>query len=459
MNRTSQPRFRSAAAMLLGLTAGWAFASPASGDAVFEPAVPYPVGTVPIGVTVADVDGDGALDVIIANSQSGDVSLLVNNGDGTLAAEVRLGTGGGMPRLVAVGDINDDGHVDLVASIRDGPGTIAVFLAESAGVFAPAVQYGTANLSFVLAMTDVDNDEDLDVAVVNSSVLGVDVSVFRNAGDGTFLPAETYNVVQAPIVYTADLAAADVDGDGWTDLVVVNDCPLGCDAAVAIMINAGDGTFLAPSPVDIGVASAGAVRVDDLDGDQDVDLAIVDCAFPGSDLVIAVNDGAGAFSVLSRSSTGRNCAGGSVTTPEGIALLDVDTDGAADAVLTSLIDDEVRVLLNRGDLTFDAPIAVAVGDQPIAAAAGDLNGDGRADVVTANMSIGSPPTVTVLINQPTCPWDLNGDGFVGIGDLLAFFALWGPCPGPPGCPGDFDSSGFVGVGDMLLMFANWGPCP
>ena len=70
MNRTSQPRFRSAAAMLLGLTAGWAFASPASGDAVFDPAVPYPVGTVPIGVTVADVDGDGALDVIIANSQS-----------------------------------------------------------------------------------------------------------------------------------------------------------------------------------------------------------------------------------------------------------------------------------------------------------------------------------------------------------------------------------------------------
>ena len=61
--------------------------------------------------------------------------------------------------------------------------------------------------------------------------------------------------------------------------------------------------------------------------------------------------------------------------------------------------------------------------------------------------------------SPPCPWDLDGDGTVGIGDLLSLFAVWGPCPGPPGCPGDFNEDGTVGVGDMLLMFANWGPCP
>jgi hypothetical protein len=203
--------------------------------------------------------------------------------------------------------------------------------------------------------------------------------------------------------------------------------------------------------VDLGVASAGAVRVDDLDGDQDADLALVHCAFPGSDLVIAVNDGAGAFSVLSRSATGRNCTG--FTTPDGLALLDVDRDGAADAVLTSLNDDEVRVLLNRGDLTFDAPIALAAGDQPIAAAAGDLNGDGRADIVTANMSIGSPPTVTVLINQtPVIPGDLDGDGTVGVTDFLILLESWGPCVG---CPADLDNDGNVGVVDFLILLRNW----
>jgi hypothetical protein len=454
MNRTSHARFRSAAAIVLGLTAPWAFARPAQGDVVFAPAEPYPVGNVPIGVTVADVDGDGALDVISANSSSGDLSLLLNNGDGTLATEVRLDAGGGIPRLAAVGDIDDDGDADLVASIREGPGTIAVFLAESPGVFAPAVQYGTTNVSFVLVMTDLDNDEDLDVAVQ----IGFAVSVLRNAGDGTFLPAETYNVVQAPIIYAADLVAGDVDGDGWTDLVAVNDCPLGCDAAVAILINAGDGTFLPPVPVDLGVAHAGAVRVDDLDGDQDADLAVVDCIFPGSDLVIALNDGAGAFSVLSRPATERNCSVGSVTTPDGIALLDVDADGDADAVLTSRSDDEVRVLLNQGDLTFDASTALAVGDQPIAVAAGDLDGDGRADVVTADMAIGGAPTVTVLINQTpvACAADLDGSGAVGTGDLLDLLSQWGT---DPGGPPDFDGDGNVGTSDLLELLSNWGPCP
>ena len=62
---------------------------------------------------------------------------------------------------------------------------------------------------------------------------------------------------------------------------------------------------------------------------------------------------------------------------------------------------------------------------------------------------------------PPCPWDLNGDGTVGIGDLLALFSEWGPCPGQPGppeCPGDFNADGSVGVADLLIMFANWGPC-
>ena len=53
-----------------------------------------------------------------------------------------------------------------------------------------------------------------------------------------------------------------------------------------------------------------------------------------------------------------------------------------------------------------------------------------------------------------CPWDLDSDGIVGVGDLLTLFANWGT-PGP----GDFNNDGIVGVGDLLIMFANWGPCP
>ncbi|MHC5115222.1 MAG: FG-GAP-like repeat-containing protein, partial [Planctomycetota bacterium] len=372
-----------------------------------------------------------------------------------LAPEVRLDVGGGRPRLAAVGDVDGNGHVDLVASVREGAGTIAVILAESAGVFAPAVPYGKSMTTFVLEMTDLDGDDDPDVVVS----LGVGVTVFRNAGDGTFLPGVFHLVFDAPIVYTADLAVADVNGDFHPDIIAVNDCPLGCDTSVAVLVNAGDGTFLAPVPLDLGVGHVGAVRAAHLNDDAHVDLAVVDCNFPGSDLVIALNDGTGAFGVATRSATGRNCHGGSVTTPEGFALFDVDRDGDADAVLTSRLDNEVRVLTNRGDLTFEDAGAFGVGERPIAAATGDLDGVGGDDVVTADMAIGGTPTVSVLINETPagdpCPADIDGTGAVDVGDLLALLAEWGPCAG---CPEDLDESGAVDAADLVRLLADWGPC-
>lgn len=448
MTSTKSVWTRSAAVALFVVSAGLASASPATDDIEFAPAELYPVGSTPIGVTVADINGDGAPDVVCAN---GDLSLLVNNGDGTLATEVRLSVGGGGPRNVAVGDLDGDGNADLVASIQSGAGTIAVFLAESAGEFAPAVQYGVTNHSFALVTDDLDNDDDLDVAVVAFGGFGVTVSVFSNAGDGTFLPADVYDVFEAPIVYTAELAAADVDGDGLSDLIVVNDCPVGCDAAMAIMINAGDGSFLRAQPLDLAAIPV-AVRAVDLDGDRDADLALVDCVSSGSDLVIALNDGAGEFAAHSRSPTDRLCSAGSVTTPDGIALFDVDGDGAVDAILPSLIGDEVRVLRNRGDLTFEPSIGFAVGERPIAVAVGDLDADGREDVVSADMAIGGQPTVAVLINQTdACPADLNDDGVVDTLDFLLFLGAW--AQGDTGA--DWDGDGTVNTLDFLAYLNDW----
>jgi hypothetical protein len=58
--------------------------------------------------------------------------------------------------------------------------------------------------------------------------------------------------------------------------------------------------------------------------------------------------------------------------------------------------------------------------------------------------------------EPACPADINGDTVVGIGDLLALLAAWGPCPG---CPEDIDGDDFVGISDLLALLAAWGPCP
>ncbi len=58
-----------------------------------------------------------------------------------------------------------------------------------------------------------------------------------------------------------------------------------------------------------------------------------------------------------------------------------------------------------------------------------------------------------------CPWDLDDNGSVGVPDLLALLASWGPCPPKADCPADFDNNGNVGVSDLLVLLANWGPCP
>ena len=60
---------------------------------------------------------------------------------------------------------------------------------------------------------------------------------------------------------------------------------------------------------------------------------------------------------------------------------------------------------------------------------------------------------------PPCPWDLDGNNDIGVGDLLILLGAWGPCPPKGDCPADFDGSGDVGVSDFLELLGNWGPCP
>ncbi len=77
---------------------------------------------------------------------------------------------------------------------------------------------------------------------------------------------------------------------------------------------------------------------------------------------------------------------------------------------------------------------------------------------------GKPPIVDMgayefQLFQVTCPWDLDCNGSVGVGDLLMLRAAWGPCPPKEFCPADFDGNGNVGAADLLALLANWGPCP
>jgi hypothetical protein len=172
------------------------------------------VGTNPASVAVGDFNGDGKLDLAVANSASNNVSVLLGNGDGTFQAAVNYAVGTN-PASVAVGDLNGDGKLDLaVANI--GSNNVSVLLGNGDGTFKAAVNYAVGSSPYSVAVGDFNGDGKLDLAVANPG--SNNVSVLLGNGDGTFQTAVNYAVGSYPY----SVAVGDFDGDGRMDLAVAN---------------------------------------------------------------------------------------------------------------------------------------------------------------------------------------------------------------------------------------------
>jgi hypothetical protein len=178
----------------------------------FLPAATYGVGGGPSGVHVADFSGEGVPDVATSNAAAGTVSLLLGNGFGQLGGATNS-TAGASPADVASGDFNGDGDLDVVVANPDGNVTIG--LGNGLGDFGGQLPFPVAAGPATLVAVDLDLDGDTDVAVAGSD--GMVHVLLGNAAGGLALALDIMVGVDPQ-----DIAATDLNGDGLLDLVTAN---------------------------------------------------------------------------------------------------------------------------------------------------------------------------------------------------------------------------------------------
>ena len=356
-----------------------------AGNANFVSTGTFAVGNFPRSLTAGDLDGDGDLDLVVANQNDDEVTVLLNDGSGGFSeapgSPVAVGD---EPRNVTTSDLDGDGDLDLaVANFFDN--NITVLLNDGGGGLseAPGSPVAVGIFPSSLGAGDLDGDGHVDLAVVNRS--DNNITVLSNNGSADFSEAVASPVAVENLPFA--VTVGDLDGDGNLDLAVTNTS----FNSITVLLNNGSAGFseAAGSPVAVGVGPT-SLTANDLDGDGDLDLAAAN--FSDDNVTVLLNDGSAGFS----EAAGSPVAVGSE--PGSLRSGDLDGDGDLDLTMTNRSDDNVTVLLNDGSAGFSeaAGSPVAVGNLPQAVTTGDLDGDSDLDLAVTIISVNG----TVLLNQP-----------------------------------------------------------
>jgi len=358
------------------------------GGGRFAPPVEYVTqeqpwsGDVYANVALADVDHDLDLDVFCSSNRTqidadyGAVCLFRNRGDGQLVDRSNVA----LPRYLggafdlALADVTGDSWIDLLTA-HGGNGGWVVTPSLGGGEFGAGREYAGGNTPMRIAAEDVDGDGDLDALVLNRYSLTL--GVHRNAGDGRFVEPDGRDL--EPLCGWMD--AGDIDGD--LDLDVVSSYAYAGGGGLSVIRNLGAAKF-APREIYAGPRGAMTPRLDDLDGDGDLDLVwAFDPTSPPYDFAVRLNDGGGSFGSAVVWPVG-TCGTGDLIT------MDVDQDGDRDVLLTdylgctSFSSPWVWIRRNRGDATFDPPYLINYPTDPKQMAAADFDRDGKEDLATVH---------------------------------------------------------------------------
>lgn len=319
------------------------------GNGTFHERHDYGTERGPNAVALADLDCDGTKDLVTANSDARSVSVLLNRGNGRFKPQHAY-RASAMPWAVAVADLDGDEYPDLAVANLNESGSVSVLLNEGDGSFGGPTKYPTkGGFPMDLSAFDDNGDGHIDLAVANSE--GNLVYLLQNKGDGRFEPGSQYESGTSD----AALAAGDLNGDGKQDLALVwtdtsdeiqEEGVTLEPSYVKTLMGQGDGSFTRPRLVyeNGGYAAlAIAPTVADLDGNGHLDVVVPRDDQDSAIVSLFPNDGTGRL----RDQARVDYLLGEQQATEAIVVGDLNGDGVADLINANFGSNSLSVYLGE----------------------------------------------------------------------------------------------------------------
>jgi FG-GAP-like repeat/Abnormal spindle-like microcephaly-assoc'd, ASPM-SPD-2-Hydin/FG-GAP repeat len=393
-----------------------------NGDGTFQTAVGYstvdPNHTndyTAYGMAVGDLNGDGKMDIAVTETSG--MAVLLNNGNGTFGTATYYDSGIApfeSQKGIAIGDVNNDKRNDIV--ITDYYGNIVLYLNQGSGKFAVKGVVAKLGISpWLVSIADINGDKKMDLVVTD---FAGEVWTFYGKGTGAFTAGPVYPLQwweQAP----SNVILADFNGDGALDIFKAGDHYW----KGQVTLGRGDGTFQTNQAYGWGVTGFGQNLVTaDFNGDGFPDVAFSWAKYtnlPAIGVMLGSSHGALAAPIYTTLASSA-CLG---NLPEWIATGDVNGDGKADIVATiqdysgtGCATEKVAVLMGLGTGKFSKPVFYSTGAsaQSNDVFLADVNGDGKPDIVISN----ADGTISVLLNK--------GKGTFGTASLITSVAALSP---------------------------------
>lgn len=335
-------------------------------------------GSNPTLLAKADFNGDGNLDLAVANANTHTIQIMLGTGGGTFTTGPSFSVGSSVtsvPTSMVVGDFNGDGIPDLLIGVS--PDSIVdVYLGQGNGSFTLVNTIPTVVNPVSMSVADFNQDGFLDFVVANQQ--DNTATVFLGQGNGSFWITST--LLATALGGPGQVVASDFNDDGEPDVMIMNTTK----NTMTTLPGKGTGAFgNAAAALSLSGTPSGFV-VGDFNTDGKMDIAVVSSS--ASTVTVYLGNGNDTFQ------TGVSYAVGAG--PDSIAVGDVNGDGFLDIVTANSTAGTVSVLLGTGTGTFGTHTDFTAGAGAQSVVIGDFNNNGKLDIVTADATA---DTVTILL--------------------------------------------------------------